>query len=124
MILWGGEVSKSKYGRGRPIYIISDFDDSDSLWFKVRFGNKVKTLHRSFLESWPYRTLLNKIEQGEVYEAFLIDEKDLYFKKRWKGLPSSEYNSDSSEWKCVGGSIEPEWKAYNRQEGECWGGGL
>ena len=62
-------MSKPKYKQGKPIKSIADFAKSDKTWFKVRFGNKLKTLHRSFLISWQYRILELFINRGSIYEA-------------------------------------------------------
>ena len=66
-------MSKPKYKQGKMIKSIADFAKSDKKWFKVRFGNKPKTLHRSFLISWQYRTLELFISRGSVYEADEIE---------------------------------------------------
>jgi hypothetical protein len=70
-------MSKPKYKQGKMIKSISDFAKSDNTWFKVRFGNKPKTLHRSFLISWQYRTLELFINRGSVYEADLIQKEKI-----------------------------------------------
>jgi len=63
-------MSKPKYKQGKMIKSIADFAKSDKKWFKVRFGgDKLKTVHRSFLISWQYRTLELFINRGSVYEA-------------------------------------------------------
>lgn len=62
-------MSKPKYKQGKPIKSVADFAKSDKKWFKVRFGSKSKTLHRSFLISCQYRTLELFINKGSVYEA-------------------------------------------------------
>ena len=62
-------MSKPKYKQGKQICSISEFDQSECLYFKVRFGNRFQTKHKSFLISWQYRTLLNFIQSGRVFEA-------------------------------------------------------
>ena len=58
-----------KYKHGKQIRSITEFDQSECKYFRVKFGNKIQTKHRSFLISWQYRTLLIWIERGWVYEA-------------------------------------------------------
>lgn len=63
-------MSHRKYKQGKQICSISDFDKSCSLYYMVHFGAKnVQTKHRSFLMSWQYRTLLNFIIKGLLFEA-------------------------------------------------------
>lgn len=62
-------MSKPKYKQGKQIKTVADFSKSNNTWFKVNFGNRQKTLHRSFLISWQYRTLELFINRGSVYEA-------------------------------------------------------
>lgn len=62
-------MSKPKYKQGRQILSMADFEKSECLYFKVKFGDKIKTTHRSFLISWQYRTLLNFMRSGWVFEA-------------------------------------------------------
>ena len=47
-----------KYKFGKQIRSISEFDQSECLFFRVKFGKYYRTIHRSFLISWQYRTLL------------------------------------------------------------------
>lgn len=61
-------MTKAKYKAGKQICSISDFADSGKLWFKWNG----KTVHRSVLMSLQYRTLLNAIINGRLYEAVLI----------------------------------------------------
>lgn len=68
-------MSKSRYRTGKKINSISDFDKSESRWFKVNFGRNTRTIHRSFLMSWQYRTLLNFIIHGRVFEAEELNER-------------------------------------------------
>lgn len=68
-------MSKRKFKQGAQIHCVSDFDQSCSKYYIVHFGEKHKTIHRSFLMSWQYRTLLNFIIRGEVYEADVIKEE-------------------------------------------------
>lgn len=58
-----------KYRNGRQITSIADFDQCESIFYIVRFGENTKTVHRSFLISWQYSTLLNFIQKGWVFEA-------------------------------------------------------
>ena len=70
-------MSKSKYKVGKPIRSISEFDQSECKFFKVFFGSNARTLHRSFLMSWQYRMLLEKINKRTIFEANLMEaEKD------------------------------------------------
>ena len=62
-------MSGRKYKQGRQICSISEFDQSEKRFFIVRFGKTQKTTHRSFLISWQYRTLMNFIIRGDVFEA-------------------------------------------------------
>ena len=50
-------MSKPKYKQGKQIGSVADFEKSECLYFKVKFGNKIQTKHRAFLISWQYRTL-------------------------------------------------------------------
>ena len=69
-VLWGSAMSKRKYFRGKRLLSVSDFDKSESLYFLVNFGGKSpKTVHRAFLISWQYRTLMNFIVNGRIWEA-------------------------------------------------------
>lgn len=61
-----------KYISGKQIHSISEFDQSECMYYRVEFGNKTQTKHRSFLISWQYRTLLIWIERGWIYEANAI----------------------------------------------------
>lgn len=73
----GGQVtmSKRKYGLGKQICSISDFDHSENKFYIVYFGpTNPRTIHRSFLISWQYRTLLTWIVRGWVFEADFIKE--------------------------------------------------
>lgn len=68
-------MSKKQYKRGKQICTISDFDESPSRYYIVYFGStNPQTKHRSFLMSWQYRTLLNFIIKGYVFEANRIIE--------------------------------------------------
>lgn len=58
-----------KYKFGKQIRSISEFDQSECKLYRVKFGKCYRTIHRSFLISWQYRTLLIWIERGWVYEA-------------------------------------------------------
>lgn len=61
-------MSKAKYKTGKQIQSISQFDSCEKLLYKWNG----KTTHRSFLMSLQYRTLLNAIISGRLYEAELI----------------------------------------------------
>lgn len=68
-------MSKRKYFRGKRLLSVSDFDQSESLYFLVNFGSKYpKTVHRAFLISWQYRTLMNFIVNGRIWEARKNDD--------------------------------------------------
>lgn len=58
-----------KYKFGKQIRSITEFDQSECLFYRVKFGKYYRTIHRSFLISWQYRTLLIWIERGWIYEA-------------------------------------------------------
>ena len=58
-----------KYKFGKQIRSISEFDQSECLFFRVKFGKYYRTIHRAFLISWQYRTLLIWIERGWIYET-------------------------------------------------------
>lgn len=62
-------MSAKKYKQGKRINTISEFDQSEKMYYIVHFGSEVRTRHRAFLISWQYRTLLNFIINGRVYEA-------------------------------------------------------
>lgn len=62
-------MSKPKYEIGKQIHSISDFDKSNSKWFKIKFGNSFKTVHKSFVISLQYRVLEQYINKGNVFEA-------------------------------------------------------
>lgn len=65
-------MSKRKYKKGRQITSVSDFDSCESLWY---IWNE-KTIHRSFLISLQYRTLVNLIMRGCIYIADLIKKEE------------------------------------------------
>jgi len=62
-------MSKRMYERGKPIKSMADFENSNTDFYIVRFGNREKTVHRSFLISWQYRVLSNFISRGLVFAA-------------------------------------------------------
>ena len=62
-------MSKPKYKQGKRIMSMADFEKSECLYFKVKFGNRIQTKHRGFLISWQYRTLKLFIDGGLVFEA-------------------------------------------------------
>lgn len=65
------KMSKTKYKQGKQICSISNFDNSSKQWYKWNG----KTVHRSVLISLQYRTLLNTIMNGRLYEADLIEDE-------------------------------------------------
>lgn len=65
-------MAKSRYKQGKQICSMADFEKSECLYFRIRFGNGFQTKHRSFLISWQYRTLLNFIQSGRVFEAIQV----------------------------------------------------
>ena len=67
-------MSKRLYERWYPIRSIAEFDACPHEWYIVYFGNKEKTMHFSWLISWQYRTLQNKISKREVWIAKRIGE--------------------------------------------------
>lgn len=62
-------MSRPKFKTGKQIKSISDFDQSECMYFKVRFGNKLQTKHKSFLTSWQYILLKRFIQAGSIFEA-------------------------------------------------------
>lgn len=67
-------MSKSQYKPVIQLHSVADFEANPSRWYKVRFGNTLKTLHRGFLESWQYHTLDTFIQRGNVYIAERIGD--------------------------------------------------
>lgn len=65
-------MNKTQYKQGKQICSISEFDTCESLWYKWNG----KTIHRSFLISLQYRTLLNTIISGRLYTADLINSQE------------------------------------------------
>lgn len=60
----------SKFIKGKQLLTVSDFDQCESLWYIVYYdGIHPKTRHRSVLISLQYRTLMNYIRKGAIYEA-------------------------------------------------------
>ena len=68
-------MSKPKYKQGKLIKSISDFDKNKSEFYRVDFGKNTRTIHRSFLISWTYRTLENFINRGGIHEAEMTEEE-------------------------------------------------
>ena len=68
-------MAKPKYKNGKLIHTIGEFENCQSLWYRVRFGGKYKTLHYSFLQSWQYVTLKRFITHGNVCVAEKIGEE-------------------------------------------------
>ena len=62
-------MAKPKYKKGRRIKSVADFSKPSSRWFIVTAWPRKKTIHRSFLISWQYRTLETFINRGWVYVA-------------------------------------------------------
>jgi hypothetical protein len=62
-------MTKAKYKAGRQICSIADFSKTYAVWFKWHG----KTTHRSVLMSLQYRTLLNTIINGWLFEAELTE---------------------------------------------------
>ena len=61
---------RSKFKRGKQLLTVSDFDRCESAWYIVYYdGIHPRTRHRSVLISLQYRTLMNYIRRGAVYEA-------------------------------------------------------
>jgi len=67
-------MSKRKYERWYPVRSIAEFEELQFDWYIVRYGNKYKTTHRSFLISQQYRVLVNKINGGDIWIANRIGE--------------------------------------------------
>lgn len=65
----GDRMSEAKYKQGKQICSVAEFEKSERLYFRVKFGDKFLTRHRGFLISWQYRTLKNFINRGWVFEA-------------------------------------------------------
>lgn len=61
-------MTASKYFQGKQICTMSEFDQCEKKWYILYLSNK-KTVHRSMLISQQYRTLLNWIIQGRLFEA-------------------------------------------------------
>ena len=68
-------MTARKYKEGQIIRSISDFDQSESEFNIVHFGNKPKTVHRSFLISQQYRVLKQWIGRGMVFAAERIENE-------------------------------------------------
>ena len=62
-------MTPPKYARGKQIKTIQQFENSLCTYFRVKFGDREKTVHRSFLISWQYRTLKQFIHRGQIYET-------------------------------------------------------
>lgn len=61
---------RSKFKRGKQLLTVSDFDRCESLWYIVYYdGVHPRTRHRGVLISLQYRTLMNYIHRGAIYEA-------------------------------------------------------
>ena len=67
-------MTARKYQKGKQICSVSDFENSSCEYFKVMFGKADKTMHRSFLIGWQYRTLKKFIDNGWVFEAERITD--------------------------------------------------
>ena len=69
-------MSKRKYRAQYQIDSVTEFDECPNTFFIVQFGETRKTLHRSFLISWQYRTLENFIKQGRICAACPMERND------------------------------------------------
>ena len=68
-------MSKRKYKAAYPFMTMTGFANYQGTYFVVKFGKNLKTVHRSFLESWQYRLLKQFVENGRIYAAErIIDE--------------------------------------------------
>jgi len=67
-------MSERKYSQGKPIRSMAEFEQYDGIFFVVKFGNGSRTMHRTFLISWQYRSLKKFIDQGCVFEAVKDDK--------------------------------------------------
>lgn len=65
-------MSEVKYTKGKPINSLGEFEKCESKFFKVRFGKKERTIHRSFLINWPVRQLTKFIYCGWISQADLL----------------------------------------------------
>ena len=63
-------MSTRKFKKGKRICTISEFDQSEHKFFMMNG----KTVHRSFLMSMQYRTLLLTITNDRLYEADPVEE--------------------------------------------------
>ena len=70
-------MSEAKYKHGKQICSVADFEKGNRMHFRVKFGDKFRTRHRGFLISCQYRTLLNFIRSGRVFEAERIEDAEL-----------------------------------------------
>lgn len=66
---------KAKYKRGKQLRSVADFENSKAECFRIRFGDKEKTLHRGFIDSWQYHYLRCMIKYGRVFEADPVMEE-------------------------------------------------
>ena len=66
-------MSKRRYSAGRRISSLADFENYKGTWFIVQFGDKQKTLHRGFVESWQTRMLMSFVYSGRVFETRRIE---------------------------------------------------
>lgn len=66
-------MSKPKYKQGKQVTSVAQFDESETRFFKWQN----KTLHRGFITAWQYHFLKMQIEQGKLYEADFIEERNV-----------------------------------------------
>lgn len=68
-------MSKRKYKAAYQFKTMAGFAFYHGTYFVVKFGKCMKTVHRSFLESWQYRLLEQFVKSGRIYAAErIIDE--------------------------------------------------
>ena len=61
-----------KYTKGKQIKSLSEFETCESKFFKVKFGDKERTIQRSFLINWSFRQLTKFIYCGLIAQADLL----------------------------------------------------
>lgn len=71
-------MSKPKYKDGAIVHTVGEFEILSKYrsWFRVRFGNRTKTMHVSFLKSWQYHLLEKFISHGYVRIAERIEDSN------------------------------------------------
>lgn len=68
-------MSQKKYERGQRIKNMSEFSRYTGTYYIVKFGEKYRTLHVGFVQSWQYRYVYNLVRAGRVYIAKKIKKK-------------------------------------------------